>query len=231
MFSGIARQALRGRPSAFDLTARQPDSPPAEAPPKYFLGLDLGQRADFTALVCLLRTQVPGATGRARFRYEARGVRRWALKTPYTRIAADVAKLVLGPPLAGCVLGVDWTGVGIACLEIVRAARPSASVRPVYITAGHTARPEGPGFFVPKVELAGVVAALLDGGRLAIPASLGPEAVTLGKELKGFKAKVTAAGNETMAADWRTAPHDDLCMALAIAAWLGDRGIREFVLY
>jgi hypothetical protein len=215
---------MRARPTPLDLTARKPEPEPAESPPSYWLGLDLGQRKDFTALVCLQRTALPGATGPARWKYEARGVRRWPLGSAYTSIAADVAALVKAPPLAGCTLGADYTGCGIPIMEIVRAARPNATVRGVFITSGHAARFEAGTWFVPKVELCGVVAALLDSGRLAIPATLGPEAVTLGKELKGFKAKVTAAGNETMAAaDWRLAQHDDLCMSLAIAAFLGER--------
>jgi hypothetical protein len=230
VFSSTSRQALRPRPSAFDLTARQPEPEPEAAPPDYFLGLDLGQRADFTALVALGRTAIPGAAGRARHRYECRGLRRWPLQTAYTAIAADVAALVKDPPLAGCTLGVDYTGVGIAVLELIGAARPSAGVRPVYITAGHAARFEAGTWFTPKAELAGVVAALLDGGRLAIPAALGAEAAVLGKELKAFKAKVTAAGNEVMAADWRSRQHDDLVLALALAAFLGER-IPKFFLY
>jgi hypothetical protein len=195
----------------------------APAGERYFLGLDLGQRADFTALVALLRTEIAGAPFRARFRYEVRGVRRWPLGTLYTQIADDVAELVEGPPLAGCTLGLDWTGVGQAVVELVRAAKPSALVRPVYITGGHAARDEeGVRYFVPKMELVGVVAALLDGGRLAIPPTV-PQAATLGRELQAFRAKVTNAGNETAAADWRTRQHDDMVLGLAIAAWLGER--------
>ena len=58
----------------------------------------------------------------------------------------------------------------------------------------------------------------------------GPEAETLARELKCFKVKVTAAGNEVMAADWRSRQHDDLVLALALAAFLGDR-IPKFFLH
>jgi hypothetical protein len=67
-----------------------------------------------------------------------------------------------------------------------------------------------------------VVAALLDSERLDIPPTI-KEATVLGKELRAFRAKVTAAGNETMEADWRSRAHDDLVLALAIAAWLGEQ--------
>jgi hypothetical protein len=116
---------------------------------------------------------------------------------------------------------------------MVLAAGPDATVIPVYITAGHSAhREEGGGYFVPKTELVGVVAALLDGDRLAIPETVGREAQTMAKELRSFKSKVTAAGNEVMAADWRTRAHDDLVLALALGAWLGENhAAREFFVY
>jgi hypothetical protein len=200
-----------------------------ESEDRYFLGLDLGQAVDFSALVALQRSPLPPAErgpGR-RYRYEVRGVRRWALRTPYTQIAADVTALTDKPPLARCVLGVDKTGVGAGVLEIVCAARPNAIVRPVLITAGHEVNPDGAGWKVPKLELVAAVTALLDSGRLAIPETI-RERETLAKELRGFRAKVTTSGKESMEADWRTAPHDDLVLALAIAAWLGEHGSREF---
>src|SRR5262249_58336871 len=89
------------------------------------------------------------------------------------------------------------------------------------ITPGHEVVPDGGGYRVAKVELVAVVTRLLESGRLAIPASLS-DAKTLGKELLALRAKVTAAGNETLAADWRTRAHDDLVLALAIAAFLGE---------
>jgi hypothetical protein len=202
---------------------------------RFFLGLDLGQSVDHSALVALQRTALPTTLKctsywRTRYRYEVRGLKRWPLKTSYTQIATDVAVLVAEPPLAGCVLGVDKTGVGAGVLEIIQVARPNAVIRPILITAGHEVTPDGAGYKVPKVELVAVVTALLESDRLAIPRSI-PEAKTLGKELQAFRAKVTVAGNEQLAADWRTRQHDDMVLALAIAAWLGQHGSKEFWLY
>jgi hypothetical protein len=42
------------------------------------------------------------------------------------------------------------------------------------------------------------------------------------KELDNFKVKVTVAANETFES-WREKDHDDLVLATAIAAWLGER--------
>src|SRR5262249_6510160 len=162
------------------------------------LGLDLGQAQDFSALVCLLRTPGRGRMKSSRFlrrHFEVRGVKRWPLRTPYSFIAQEVAALVKEPPLAGCTLAVDKTGVGAGVVEMIKAARPNATVKPVLITSGHTVNPNGAGWNVPKVELVAVVTSLLDGDRLAIPDTV-PEAATLGKELRAFRAKVTTSGHE-----------------------------------
>jgi hypothetical protein len=190
---------------------------------RYFLGLDLGQSQDFTALVALRREDGPpsGYSGRPRHHYEVRGVKRWPLRTAYTRIAQDVAALVERPPLAGCTLGIDKTGVGAGVLEIIAAARPNAVLRPVLITCGHAVTGDGVTVHVPKVELVSVTTAILDNDRLAIPPTV-PEAKTLATELRQFRAKVTPAGRETFEADWRTRSHDDLVLGLAIGLWLGE---------
>ena len=92
--------------------------------PTYFLGLDLGQAADFSALAVLERTTGPdpAARGRTASLYAVPYLRRWELGTPYPAIVADL-KGLLGRataadpsyrPLRDAVVGVDQTGVGRA---------------------------------------------------------------------------------------------------------------------
>jgi hypothetical protein len=192
---------------------------------RHYLGLDLGQKQDPSALVALRQTPAEGGRlksyGRVFRRYEVRGAKRWPLGTSYHDVCQDVAALVAKEPLAGCTLGVDWTGVGQGVVEILRAARPNATTRPVYITAGTVVSAEGAGFKVPKVELVAVVTRLLESGRLDIPATL-PGAKDLATELRNFRARVNNSGRESFEADWRSRSHDDLVLALSIAAWLGE---------
>src|SRR5262249_20623470 len=44
----------------------------------------------------------------------------------------------------------------------------------------------------------------------------------LAKEMQAFRVKITTTGNETFEA-WRERDHDDLVLAVALAAWLGER--------
>ncbi|HEY7309269.1 MAG TPA: hypothetical protein VH643_07940 [Gemmataceae bacterium] len=62
---------------------------------------------------------------------------------------------------------------------------------------------------------------LLQARRLQVARTL-PEAAVLVKELENFRVKITAARPETFAS-WREGQHDDLVLAAALAAWLGEQ--------
>jgi hypothetical protein len=188
-----------------------PKSPPAV----YYLGVDLGQASDYSALAVNEVTVVDGALHHA-----VRHLHRWPLGTPYPVVCADVAELVKRPPLAWPTVAVDETGVGRAVLDIFRAGDIAGDVTPILITGGHAVTYEG-GWHVAKIELVGTLQKLLGQERLKIAAGLA-EAETLRKELLAFKCKVTVAGNESFEA-WRERDHDDLVLAVALSCWLGER--------
>jgi hypothetical protein len=190
--------------------------------PNYWVGLDLGQTKDPTALAVVERSKVPDAArpGRSANRFGVKYLRRWPLGTSYVQIVADVKALVDRPPLPGCSLVVDKTGVGAGVVDLLRSAGPRASLYAVTITAGTEVFAEGLEYHVPKKDLVAVLQVALQAGRLAIAAL--PEAAVLAKELANFRVKVTAAANETFGA-WRDGQHDDLVLAVALACWLAER--------
>jgi hypothetical protein len=192
-------------------------APPDDDRGLFYLNLDLGQVNDFSALVAL-RQEWDGRTRR----YTVRGAKRWPRGYAYSRVVADVVGLVAESPLAGCVLGVDQTGVGRPIFEMLAEARPDAELRPIVITGGLSVTFGDGTTRVPKVLLCGTTQALLQGDRLVIPEEL-REAATLKSELQNFRARVNPrTGHESLEADWRTQAHDDLILSLAIAAWLGE---------
>jgi hypothetical protein len=198
------------------------DRPATVPPPDFVLGLDLGQAQDYSALAVLERTWAPDpADDKALVRsYALRHLKRWPLGTAYPLIVAEVATLAGTPPLDWPILGVDQTGVGGAVVGMLRAAALPARLRPVLITAGHATLLADDGVFhVAKKELVSVLQVLLQSRRLKI-APL-PERDLLLREFQTFKVKVTAAANETFEA-WRERDHDDMVLAVAIAAWLGE---------
>jgi hypothetical protein len=200
-------------------------------PPRYTLGLDLGQVKDFTGLVIVKTT--PGShivEGKPPTdRHDVVHLHRFSLGTPYPAVVAAVSELVKKPellptPTARPVLAVDATGVGAAVVDLLWEERMTATMYPVKITGGHEHRWEGATAFVPKLELVGVVQAGLQTGRLRVVPGLAL-AEALKAELLGFQVKISAAANEQFGA-WREGVHDDLVLAIAVALWVDERRPR-----
>ena len=97
----------------------------------------------------------------------------------------------------------------------------AAEFRPLLITSGHKVTFEEGVWHTPKKELVSCLTMLLGTGRLKVDAEL-PLAKVLVAELRAFKVKVTTAGNE-VSSSWRERDHDDLVLAVAMAAWIAER--------
>jgi hypothetical protein len=197
-------------------------------PDRYFVGLDLGQAQDFTALAVLQRPLVHPSDPPAQRRptYALRHLQRFPLGTPYPEVVKAVLTLLRTPPLPGSVLVVDQTGVGRPVVDLLADGlrdRASCTFHPITITAGHEATVGEGGLRVPKKELVAAVQVLLQSRRLHIARSL-PDAPVLVRELENFRVKVTASAHETFEA-WRERDHDDLVLAVALAAWVGEKAL------
>jgi len=200
--------------------------------PEFLIGLDLGQRHDFTALSVVERRDVAGGA-----EYDVVHLARWrdvsytavpeAVRAVTRRIAEaealSGAGWALRPPPAVSLV-VDQTGVGVAVVDILRAA--GLDPISVIIHGGDaTVRASDREWRTPKRELAGVVQVLLQGRRLRIVERL-PLAATLRAEMENFRAKIDlTTGHDSYAAgaDWRQGAHDDLVLSVALAAWYGER--------
>ena len=198
-------------------------------PNRYFVGLDLGQAQDFTALAVLTRPRLTGRESSVERKppYAVPHLQRFPLGTPYPAIVSAVVDLLRTPQLRGSMLVVDQTGVGRPVVDMLRdgmRGRVTGHLVPVTITGGHdVTRGERAEYRVPKKELVGVLQVLLQTRRLRIAQSL-PEAAILVRELETFRVKIPEAANETFGA-WREGQHDDLVLAAALAAWEGERAL------
>lgn len=212
---------------------------------EYLVGVDLGQANDYTAIAVLHRAERVTPRGEHGIRewfagekpkppvresvYEARHLERMPLGTPYpkqvervTRIMTDLTNredVRLGHATVRLV--VDQTGVGRPVVDMLRGAG-QRGLYAVSIHGGDAATREGHEYRVPKRELVSVVQVLLQTDRLGIAASL-PEAQTLTREMLAFKVTFNATGHDTYGNDWRENPHDDMVLAVALAAWAGER--------
>ena len=195
---------------------------------EFFVGLDLGQAQDPSALAVLERSTAPDPADATcdLTHYAIPHLERWPLGTAYPAIIQRVVSLFAKPPLQNATLVVDHTGVGRAVVDLLRDAKAQgrlrANLKAVTITGGHAVSFADDGsFHVAKKHLVGALQVLFQSRRLRFARDLRLAEVFI-KELNNFRVKMTAVGNETYEA-WREGDHDDLVLAVAIAAWRGER--------
>jgi hypothetical protein len=195
---------------------------PTYAQSAWYLGLDLGQRIDYTALAVieLIWTHIgrDGVTFEEVFQPSLNlcGLRRFPLGTAYASYPPIVARRInqirgKASPYADVTLAVDAGGPGLPVIEELRRARLGVSLQPMFITSGNApGRAKGGIRTVPRRELLANLVLLLDHKVLRWPARL-PERAAWERELLDLSAGTTHPE--------RTTGHDDLVMAVAIAVW------------
>ena len=181
----------------------------------FYVGLDLGQVNDYSALAVL--QQAPPAPGPPQpVRYDVRHLERWKLGSRYPEIVAAVRDRMRSPQLRAALLVVDSTGVGVAVTDMLRAA--GLQFDSVTITGGDQVHREGRQWRVPKRDLVSGVQVLLQSGRLRVAEAL-PEAQTLTRELLNFRYKIDPLTAHDSYGAWREGENDDMVLAVALACW------------
>ncbi|MRR31318.1 hypothetical protein EG834_13580 [bacterium] len=185
----------------------------------FYVGLDLGQASDYTALSVLERIKPEGeAHYHIRHLERVRGV-------PYPAIVDKVAAMLHNPSLEGkAVLVADATGVGVAVIDLFR----QAGLKPVAVSihGGDRTTHEGDSWRTPKRDLVGVLQVLFQSGRLKISSRL-PLAGILQQELLNFKVKIDPQTAHDSYSAWREQDHDDLVLSVALAAWYGEHNKKK----
>jgi hypothetical protein len=186
----------------------------------HFVGLDLGQAKDFTAIAAVERAELKGGWDPAAFAWRKmaslrlRYLERVALGTPYPEVVERVVGLTRSDELAGhCHLVVDATGVGRPVVDLLRRAGPGCPILPVTITGGDAESRDGAYYRAPKRDVIVGLHVLLQSGELKIAGGL-RHGAALAAEMAEMRVKVTPAGREQYGA-WREGAHDDLVFAVA----------------
>jgi hypothetical protein len=198
---------------------------------RYFIGVDLGQAHDPTAIAVVRRMRYlvsrdvqhssPTWKEEKPTIYQCGYLERVPLGVVYPAIVAHVGRLLERPIWKGKIdLAVDQTGVGRPVCDLFTSA--GLSFTAVTITGGDSESSEGKSWHVPKMTLVSALQALLHEGRLHIQKEL-TEAAELVRELQDFRVRYTEAGHLTFNA--REGKHDDLVLALAIAVWRAQKNI------
>ena len=186
---------------------------------RYFVGVDLGQTSDYTAFTVLEE--------RDKNSYGVRYLRRLR-NTPYPQIVTELDQLVRRLPTKPS-MAVDATGVGRPVIDMIQDANLPASVYPITLTGGDAVVMDGMERHVPKRDVASTIAVLLQTQRLRIARGL-KESETLLRELVSFRVKISLSGHDSYEA-WREQEHDDLVLAVGLAAWLAEKGRDGYLVY
>lgn len=202
---------------------------------RHFIGVDLGQTHQYSALAVLERRIAAYGHTIADFRppYALRHLERFPPGTPYPQIAGSVRALLQTPEVTGAMLMLDVTGVGKAVKELFHDElinRVWCTFVPLAVVGSTPSAVGGgshSGIPVPKLELVGTMQVLLQTKRLKIAESL-PEAPVLLRELESFRAAPPVLRGDSVEA-WRERDHDDLVLAVAVAAWVGEQNLPDQV--
>ena len=196
---------------------------PVAVDERYYVGLDLGFRQDYSALAVISRTDIYHAERDAatyeRMRtteFRIRKLARAPLNTEYPEIVRRVGKMLRNPEAQGrSTLVVDATGVGAAVVQLFKRAQLGATLTPVTITAGDRESRSGAGWNVPKKELLMQLQVMIQQRTLRVA-----EDCTLRRELIREMQQMRTCEFR----GWRSGEHDDLVLAVALAAWAAKRG-------
>ncbi|OSJ34221.1 hypothetical protein BSZ19_12825 [Bradyrhizobium japonicum] len=200
---------------------------------RWFVGVDLGQSTDPTAISVMNHRVLPldgwDVIEKTRTRrqkrmthFDVRHLERLPLGMSYPQQIQRVVNLLGRAPLNALrpKLVIDETGVGRPVGDMFDAAGlwPSR----ITITAGLEATQHGANtWHVPKGLLISNLEAHSHSGELRIAAGAN-DATALKEELKDFKRKISEAGRTTYAA--RVGAHDDLVLSVAITLWMATQG-------
>ena len=197
----------------------------------YYVGLDLGQSQDYTALAVIQKVPTyDEQTGKHGTELHLRHLERYPLKTPYTDIADRVKGLLDGPPFTTPVfsygrvarpateLVVDKTGVGVAVTDLLKERRLGFIAVTITGLGQKVNRHSRREYSVPKQDLVAALEVPFHKGILKVASGLEgwPK---LREELLNFRRKQNKATAHISYEHWRESDHDDLVLAAALACW------------
>jgi len=186
---------------------------------RFFVGLDLGQAQDYTALSVV--EVIPEKRGKKTVNnFQIRHLQRFPLGTPYPDIVKSVVSLL--DSIGKGELVVDATGVGRPVVDLLK--KEDLYPIEIIIHGGDSTTHEGSIWRVPKRDLISTLTVAFQTGNLKIASAL-PDAKTLIDELLNFKVKINLKTAHDSYEAWRDGQHDDLVLSVALACWAGNNSI------
>ena len=201
------------------------------------LGLDIGKKTDHTVLVVLEKWQPyswdfkRAGHKKDKYIYHLVHMDRLPLDTPHTvqidhvtKATKRIESIYDGKPY----LVIDTGSVGESHFDAYKEAF-GQWVYGISIHGGQGVTYSKRVYGVPKVDLTSALSILLENGRLQIADDL-PGRDVLIKELMTFSWKQTETGHFKFE-HLKSGDHDDTVLALQVACWFGEKGIRELTTF
>jgi len=207
----------------------EPGKDPMKASPPVFIGVDIGQKRDPTAVAVVEAFKERVGDGWPVYTFETRHLERLPLNTDYPSVASRIVEIAerirarqlpvnLKPPRITII--VDATGVGAPVVDLLRQRLYGTSITLTEATFTHGDRLNGKTgqakMSVGKAYLVSRMQALFQTGRIKLPKGHS-EAAALTDELMNYEIKIDENANDRYGA-FKTGKHDDLVTALGLSA-------------
>ncbi len=197
----------------------------------FYLGVDLGQVRDYTALAILGHVEKTTETNervQREHEWHLGHVDRLPLGTSYQDITKHIKSIIrkFEHDGKGITLIVDATGVGRPVVDSLR--EEGLKPVPVTITPGLTVSYNDGEWHVPKRDLISAAIVMLGKKELRIAPGIKYKD-TLIRELQNFQVEINVATGHDSYAPWREGEHDDLVLSLSrlrAGGPFGKRGTR-----
>ncbi len=184
-----------------------------------YIGLDLGQRRDYTAVAAI--NVIETIIGREPVRYapiverlfRVTHLTRLDIGTPYTELPGMLRSVIGAASSSGDVtLAVDATGPGMPVVDIIRDAGLNAAVYPAMITGGEGDGSSKSGVYsIPRKTLLTKLRVAMERRDLKVSPRL-PLCGELQSEIRTLHHESSAHSRH----------HDDLVFAVALALWVAN---------
>jgi hypothetical protein len=202
---------------------------PATPRDEWYVGLDIGQANDPSAIAALQCIVTPGEwivddktrtwKQQKTVRYNVRHLERIPLRTAYPAQYAHVATLLKREPLTRAQFGLDYTGVGRPVADSI--AQYGLCPTKILQTSGNEVNcVDAQTFNVPKLFLCSLLETALNYGELKIAPDL-PEASQLVDEMQTFTRKVSETGFVSYNA--KVGKHDDYVTAVYLCLFMATQ--------
>lgn len=194
---------------------------------QYFIGVDVGQVKDYTAIALVEAIPAEGGDLRLRCPY----LQTMPLEIQFQDIARRLAEIegkLQAKGSAAVTVLVDGTGPGQPVPELIR-GRVKCNVISCRFTSGNDPRYDGATWYIPKAALVTCLKIFIQEGRLELPGKTRDQAQARAinemlLELQNFQYNQPEEGAKAETYEARVGSHDDLVTALGLATW----GVREY---